>query len=415
MTMADRRTYRLRVTQGDEAGQTFNLEKDISLIGRTREADIVLANPRVSRLHARIIRQDGNYSIEDAGSANGTYLNGQRLAQHEPQPLSLGVEIDFGKVVTLKVEVVAGADPEQTILSSFRAPLLVTAVTGSTDESEAVPPPPVRGLRAGSRLDGHYEIHNNIGRGAFGQVYLAYDIALKRKAAIKEVIKGGGTGYQSFEVGRQKFEREAYLMGKFNHPNIVTVYQLIQHQDSSYLALEYVEKGSLKDLLTTVSPLPVDRSLQIAIDICQALVVLEQAQIVHRDIKPSNILLTSNGAAKLADFGIAQSPESGRPTQKHPGTPKYKSPEQETSSEMLDSRSDLYTLGLILYELVTGKPYKAVRLPARKANPAVSAALQAVLNKALDPNLQKRFQSPPEMLDGLKRLSDRKGRTLLGR
>lgn len=413
--MSDRRTYRLQVTQGDEAGQTFTLEKDVNLIGRTRESDIVLANPRVSRQHARIIRQGDRYLIEDVGSANGTYLNGQRLAANSPQALTAGAEINFGKVVTLKVEATAGADPEQTILSNFRPPSRTAEAIGSTDDSEAVPPPPVRGLRVGSRLDGHYEIHSNIGRGAFGRVYMAYDTALKRKAAIKEVIKGSELGYQSFEIGQQKFEREAYLMGRFNHPNIVTVYQLIQYQDSSYLALEYADKGSLKDLLATVSPLPVDRSLGIASDICQALVALEQAQIVHRDIKPSNILFTSNGTAKLADFGIAQSPESGRPTQKHPGTPKYKSPEQETSTDVLDSRSDLYTLGLILYELVTGKAYKIVKQPARKVNPAVSSALETVLNKTLELDPYKRFQTAPELLDGLKRLADRKGRGLLGR
>jgi hypothetical protein len=225
---------------------------------------------------------------------------------------------------------------------------------------------------------------------------------MDRYVAIKELLHGAARlspeEWQDYQV---RFKKEVHTVSQFSHPNVVSAYALESDaEDNIYLILEYVDGGSLKHLLEAHAPLDVDRAIGIAIDLCNAVEAIYRQDIVHRDIKPGNILVTRDGTAKLTDFGVAQVGHETRRTQEaigHPGTPAYKSPEQATSTGYLDQRSDLYSLGLVLYEMLTGQLYVRNRVPPSHYNGDVPSALSAIVMKALDENPADRYQSAPEL------------------
>ncbi len=228
-------------------------------------------------------------------------------------------------------------------------------------------------LNPGDMLASHYRIEAEIGRGAYGRVYRARDTNLDRLVAIKELSRGADEiGSSQFSDYVRRFQREARVQAGLNHPNIVQVYELIQEgADQLYLAMEFVDRESLRDYLAKHGPLPMDEIVHITADILTGLAAVhaDPRDIVHRDIKPSNVLLTKTGRAKLADFGLAQvgdeSLRSGA-GQPHPGTPAYMSPEQETTSAYLYPASDLFSVGCVLFEMLTGVTYKGGAKKERK-------------------------------------------------
>jgi tRNA A-37 threonylcarbamoyl transferase component Bud32 len=256
-------------------------------------------------------------------------------------------------------------------------------------------------LKIGDVLAGKFEIIAEIGEGGFGKTYLGHDSGMDRQVAIKELLhEAAEVSPEDYEDYKRRFRKEAQIVSKFSHPNVVTAYSLeTDAQGDLYLVLEYVDGGSLKNLISQ-DPLDVKRAIQIALDICDAVDVIWKYDIVHRDIKPSNILLTKDGTAKLTDFGVAQLGHETRRTQEarsHPGTPAYKSPEQASSTGYLDQRSDLYAIGLVLYEMVTAKLYLRNRVPPHRVNRKVPRSLSAVIMKALQENPADRYQSSQEM------------------
>jgi tRNA A-37 threonylcarbamoyl transferase component Bud32 len=256
-------------------------------------------------------------------------------------------------------------------------------------------------LKIGDVLAGKFEIIAEIGEGGFGKTYLGHDSGMDRQVAIKELLhEAAEVSPEDYEDYKRRFRKEAQIVSKFSHPNVVTAYSLeTDAQGDLYLVLEYVDGGSLKNLISQ-DPLDVKRAIQIALDICDAVDVIWKYDIVHRDIKPSNILLTKDGTAKLTDFGVAQLGHETRRTQEarsHPGTPAYKSPEQASSTGYLDQRSDLYAVGLVLYEMVTAKLYLRNRVPPHRVNRKVPRSLSAVIMKALQENPADRYQSSQEM------------------
>ncbi|NLG26591.1 MAG: serine/threonine protein kinase, partial [Chloroflexi bacterium] len=276
-------------------------------------------------------------------------------------------------------------------------------------------------LQPDTLLFGKYQIVSAIGEGGYGQVYLAHDLAMNRRVAIKELLRDVATQddarWQRFQA---RFRREAQTVGQFEHPNVVGAHALESDAEGNlYLVLEYVEGGSLEEALNAGAPLKTERALAIATDICRAIDAIYRRDIVHRDIKPSNILLVAEPApggavAKLTDFGIAQVGRDTRRTQDvvpHPGTPAYMSPEQATTSGYLDQRSDLYALGLVLYEMLTGESYVRNLVSPRERNLAVPASLDAVVMRALRDDPAERYQSAAEMLSDLQHVRDQ---SLLG-
>ena len=258
------------------------------------------------------------------------------------------------------------------------------------DPKAPVAPPPT--------LAGKYRIERIIGEGAFGRVYLATDIRLHRPVAVKELlVPRSGTDPATFERHRERFEREARAGGAINHPHVVTVHEL--HADATgnlHLVMEYVDGTNLRDLLVQAHALPAPRVAALALDIARGLEAIHDAGVVHRDLKPANVMISRRGVAKVGDFGVAQvgterphsDPAAPLPVPTpHPGTPLYMSPEQSGGAGYVDDRSDLYSLGLLLYEMLTGERYLPRCLPLAVTKPDAPVPLAALVDEllSLDP------------------------------
>ena len=210
-----------------------------------------------------------------------------------------------------------------------------------------------------------YEILGELGHGAMGVVYKGRDPIIDRLVAIKTIRFDRLYEEQEIQGLKDRFFKEAQAAGKLSHPNIVTIFDVGEDRGLSYIAMEYVEGEVLSQYLLQDHLLPVDEVLEIIAQAAEALDFAHQRKIVHRDIKPANIMRTSEGQIKVMDFGIAKFPSSTL-TQAGSilGTPSYMSPEQ-IRGEDLDGRSDLFSLGCILYELLTGvKPFRGESLAA---------------------------------------------------
>ncbi len=270
-----------------------------------------------------------------------------------------------------------------------------------------------------SFMGGRYRVEREIGRGAAGCVYLAFDTRLQRNVAVKELlVSRGRQGSVSYGDYLERFEREARAGGIVPHPNIVAVYELAIDVDGNYyLIMEYVHGTSLSRLLSQVGTLPADRAVQIALEVAKALDAVHEHDIVHRDLKPSNIMLTSRGVTKLADFGVAQVGGESQRTQtstRHPGTPLYMSPEQRSNTGYIDGRSDLYSLGLILYEMLAGEPHGRKRQPLAAVRPDLSPGLIAIVDWLMMQDPAERYQSAGEVVTALGRLPEVQQGTLRG-
>lgn len=219
-------------------------------------------------------------------------------------------------------------------------------------------------------LGGRYEVGELIGRGGMAQVHLGYDTRLSRTVAIK-ILRSDLITDQTFVA---RFRREAQSAAGLNHPSIVAVYDTGEErvpndtgQDISlpYIVMEYVKGRTVSELLKNGDALPINEAVQISIGILSALEYSHREGIVHRDIKPGNIMLTHDGKVKVMDFGIARAltDSSATMTQTNSvvGLAQYLSPEQ-ARGEVVDSRSDLYSAGCLLYELLTGRPPSVVTL-----------------------------------------------------
>jgi len=203
-------------------------------------------------------------------------------------------------------------------------------------------------------LLGRYEIVAELGKGAMGVVYRANDPMLNRILAIK-TINTEEAGHEGMAEYEARFYTEAKAAGSLNHPNIIIIYDIGKSGHLVYMAMEYIDGRELRDLLAQGQSLPVVQAVDIAAQVGEGLAYAHQHQVVHRDIKPANIMITPDGRAKIADFGIARMRSSETRTQTGVimGSPKYISPEQVVGKRA-DHRSDIFSLGVILYECLTG-------------------------------------------------------------
>ena len=268
-------------------------------------------------------------------------------------------------------------------------------------------------------LAGRYEIREMIGRGGMAEVHLGYDRRLSRIIAIK-LLRSDIAGDPTFQA---RFRREAQSAAALNHPSIVSVYDSGEEQlpnpngairSVPYIVMEYVEGHTVREFLGEGEAVPIPEAVEIVTGVLDALEYSHRAGIIHRDIKPGNIMLTSTGAVKVMDFGIARAVEDSAATvtQTHAvvGTAQYLSPEQ-ARGEVVDARSDLYSTGCLLYELLTGKPpftgdsavaiaYQHVReipRPPSAVAADVPESLDRVVLKALAKNRDDRYQDASHM------------------
>ena len=254
------------------------------------------------------------------------------------------------------------------------------------------------------RLNNRYRIQNAIGSGEFGRVFLALDEKLQRQVAIKELSPNIEPGkYQEY---RGRFKLESEIQAKFDHPNIVHVYDLIEVEDGTlYLVMEYVDGGNLAERIAK-GPLPPGEAVEISLQLLEALKAVHEhpRDIVHRDVKPSNILLTSKGVPKLSDFGVAQLfDNTSTRTQMgkaHPGTLLYMSLEQERTTGYLSGASDVFSLGCVLFEMLTGKAYRkadSANESLRQLRPEVSVRLEKAVMHLLAEDPKSRPKDGQEL------------------
>src|SRR5215475_10968110 len=264
---------------------------------------------------------------------------------------------------------------------------------------------------------GRYEITGEIGRGAMGVVYRANDPFIGRTVAVKTLqISEQGTGLTREEL-LNRFQTESRAAGLLTHPNIVVVYDAGEEEGLFFITMELVEGKSLQALLDARQSFPLPRVLRLMEQTCSALQFAHERNVVHRDIKPANLMLTPDDTVKVTDFGTAKILQFGtvQQTAHVMGTHSYMSPEQ-VKGRVVDGRSDIFSLGVVLYEMITGeKPfpgqsittviYKIVNedpVPPRTIDPTIHNGLSTVVMKALAKDPSARYQSCKEMLEDLK-------------
>jgi len=255
---------------------------------------------------------------------------------------------------------------------------------------------------------GNYKILKELGQGGMATVYLGIQISLDRKVAIKELMPSLIHDQEMVE----RFKREGKASASLTHEGIVNVYDFWKDQKSFYLAMEYLEGKDLDEILEAIGPLPISAAVMIAVRVADALHYSHQRGIIHRDVKPSNIFITRRGDVKLTDFGIAYTPQEPTLTQKGIaiGTPAYMSPEQ-IKGQRPDQRSDIFSLAMVLYELVTKtRPFvaddeegvitkileKRPRWP-KMINGDISWRLQWIILRCLRKNPRRRFQNMEDL------------------
>jgi serine/threonine-protein kinase len=267
------------------------------------------------------------------------------------------------------------------------------------------------------RAIGRYQIVEELGKGAMAVVYKAYDPNIDRTLAIK-VLRLERCIDSEYRV---RFLREAKAAGNLSHPNIVTIYDVGEVDNRPYIVMELLEGKPLDHIMKEGKQFSVTETLNIAIQLASALDYAHQYGIVHRDIKPSNIVFSENGSIKITDFGIAhvESSDTTQQTQMGEvlGTPQYMSPEQ-VLGQKVDGRSDLFSVGVILYQLLSNqRPFKGDTVatlmfqiateeppPLAKVAPTVPEPLRLIVEKLLKKQPERRFQSGRELADALKRM-----------
>ena len=265
---------------------------------------------------------------------------------------------------------------------------------------------------------GRYEIIRQLGKGAMGVVYLGQDPRINRTTAIKTVRFSDDFEPDEAKKMSDTFFREAQSAGTLSHPNIVTIYDAGTEKDMAYIAMEYLEGKDLDQFTRPDNLLPMRKVIDYVADIADGLDYAHQRGIVHRDIKPANIMLLESGIIKITDFGIARiSASSQTMTGVIKGTPHYMSPEQ-FSGKKVDGRSDIFSLGTMMYRLLTGKlPFQGENPAAlmhsilnephpdpRTLNPRIIKPLVLILDKALEKDREKRYQRASEMAAHLREL-----------
>ena len=292
-----------------------------------------------------------------------------------------------------------GHEEEAIIPSDSKTPTATSTVTGSTPG-----------------MLGRYKVLKELGRGAMGLVYLGKDPTIQRFVAIKTMQLNQIDSDDKLQDVKSRFFREAESTGRLSHPNIVTIYDAGEENDLGYIAMELIQGIPLKQWARKPNLMPVNEVLLTVATVGDALDYAHQQGVVHRDIKPANIMLTRDRVVKVMDFGIAKMASSSKTeTNIVLGTPTYMSPEQ-IAGKKVDGRSDVFSLGIVLYELLTGQlPFTADNLsavlfsiahhphpPIQSLRPNLPPMVQEIVDRALQKELPHRYRRAEEFAADLR-------------
>ena len=273
-------------------------------------------------------------------------------------------------------------------------------------------------ITKGQKINDRYEIVKSIGEGGMANVYLAVDLILNRKVAIK-ILRGDLANDEKFI---RRFQREALAASSLSHPNIVEMYDVGEDNGNYYIVMEYIEGKTLKQLLKKRGHLTVGEAVDIMLQITDGMVHAHDSYIIHRDLKPQNIMIQEDGQIKITDFGIAMALNSTQLTQTNSvmGSVHYLPPEQ-ASGKGSTIKSDIYSMGILFYELLTGVlPFKgdnAVEIAlkqmkeaipsVRKQNPNIPQSVENIIIRATAKNPKNRYNDTREMYNDLKTCLDK--------
>jgi tetratricopeptide (TPR) repeat protein/tRNA A-37 threonylcarbamoyl transferase component Bud32 len=315
------------------------------------------------------------------------------------------------KAPTQGAETIVTPSSDRTVPSEGGAPTLPSRA-GTTLRSDAtVPAPELSGPNGGRLIARTYEIRKELGRGGMGVVYEAFDTALKRKVALKEMRSEIAQSTRD----KERFLAEARTVAKFQHPNIVSIYNILEEGHRTFLVFEHVQGGGLDGLLDQRRKLDPAAAVPLLKSIAAALDYSHSRKVIHRDLKPSNIMITEEGIVKVMDFGIAHEAKQtvSRMTNAEAfGTMAYMPPEQELGQASRES--DVFAFAVLAYETLLGtmpfpgpnfleqKKAKKFQRPSQ-ADPTLPASLDAVFEKALEPEPKNRYRSAGDFAEGLSR------------
>jgi len=267
---------------------------------------------------------------------------------------------------------------------------------------------------------GRYEIIGEIGRGSMGVVYKARDPAIGRLVAVKSIPETFGLEENKREEFIKRLRQEAMTAGRLQHPNIVIIYDVGETEQGPFIAMEYLDGVTLRDVITAGKKISLNQLVEIISQVADGLDYAHQKAIIHRDIKPANIMIVADNRVKIMDLGIARFPMSELTKEgKLVGSPSYMSPEQ-LSGKSIDGRSDLFSLGVCIYQLMTFKKpfpgesvneicYKIVHddyVPVAEHNHELPPEFEDFMRIALSKNRDERFQSGAEMVEALTIIAD---------
>jgi serine/threonine-protein kinase len=304
--------------------------------------------------------------------------------------------------------------PTELAASARPAPTHVIPAAAAATAAPAHTALPSGPAPPGARL-GRYEVERHLGRGGMGDVYLVRDTVINRRAALKTIrLDADLDPKQTIEI-RQRFYREGQTAGALTHPNIVTVYDVGEDLGMSYIVMEFIEGQTLTQWMRK-QRFTVAQVKHVVHAAAMALEYAHENGVFHRDVKPDNIMLGKTGLVKVMDFGIARVVQSDlTKTGSVMGTPAYMSPEQ-AQGQKIDARSDVFSLGVILYELLTGrKPFQGDTFPSlmfailkeepkppSQVDPAVSPGWDAIVLRALAKDREKRYASARDFAHAVK-------------
>lgn len=366
----------LVITAGAGEGRRLAVGDELEL-GREGRGDGRLSDdPELSRHHARVFRDSGGrLTIEDLGSANGTFVNGQPV--HGPRALEPGDSIRVGST-TLQ------------LVATGQAPPAPAPVPVRRPQPPPTPAPPSSQLAPGAAFAG-CEVEQVIGHGDMGVVYRAEELALQRRVALK-LIRPEHSGDERF---RERFRREAGVAAAIDHPNVIPIFDAGEEKGLLYITMRLVEGTDLRALIASEGKLEPLRAAQIVRQVGAALDAAHARGMLHRDVKPSNVLLGREDHVYLTDFGLAK-PLASSAGLTRAGTvvarAQYVAPEQ-IMGQPVDARADVYALGCVLFEALTGEP------PRETPPPSVGLAREFddVVRRAMAQDPDERYQSAGDL------------------